>query len=248
MSRRPSTASHRPGSRVPSDSCLQLFASVPSRRCRSRSRPRPPSQAPLRSPTRRHSSAAWTRSRRPSRSRSTRFASGCRGRRPSSRASGRIPLPRQRSASGTAFGSGATDPRSWMEAPRSSSARFDAASRIRPSSRTGCSSKRRVEAESRRCSRRRSAQPKPIEAYRAGRTCHPRLPFADWDACRPVVERLGAVLVAGCRDAAAARQLGFVPTHGVAAALEMARGLAGGDPRIGFLLAPPYFPIRVGDG
>ena len=92
------------------------------------------------------------------------------------------------------------------------------------------------------------ADPRAIEAYRAGRTCHPRLPFADWDACRPVVERLGAVLVAGCRDAAAARQLGFVPTHGVAAALEMARGLAGGNPRIGFLLAPPYFPIRVGDG
>jgi hypothetical protein len=85
-----------------------------------------------------------------------------------------------------------------------------------------------------------------IEAYRAGRTCHPRLPFADWEACRPALDRLGAVLVAGCRDAVAARQLGFVPTHGVAAALEMVRGLAGGSPRIGFLLSPPYFPIRVG--
>ncbi len=85
-----------------------------------------------------------------------------------------------------------------------------------------------------------------IDAYRAGRTCHPRLPFADWDGCRPAIDRLGAVLVAGCRDAAAARQLGFVPTHGVAAALEMAQGLAGGGRRVGILLSPPYFPVRVG--
>ena len=53
------------------------------------------------------------------------------------------------------------------------------------------------------------------------------------------------MLVAGCRDAVAARQLGFVPTHGVPAALEMAHGRAGGQARIGFLLSPPYFPIRV---
>jgi hypothetical protein len=90
------------------------------------------------------------------------------------------------------------------------------------------------------------ADPRAIEAYRTGRTCHPRLPFADWDACRPVIDRLGAVLVAGCRDSVAARQLGFVPTHGVAAALDMARGMAGGEARIGFVLSPPYFPIRVG--
>lgn len=91
-----------------------------------------------------------------------------------------------------------------------------------------------------------AADPRAIEAYRAGRTCHPRLPFADWDACRPMLDRLGAVVVAGCRDAVAARQLGFVPTHGITAALEMARGLAGGTARIGFLLSPPYFPLRVG--
>jgi hypothetical protein len=91
-----------------------------------------------------------------------------------------------------------------------------------------------------------AADPRAIRAYREGRTCHPRLPFADWDACRPALDKLGAVLVAGCRDAVAARQLGFVPTHGVSAALEMARGLAGGSHRIGFLLSPPYFPLRVG--
>jgi hypothetical protein len=91
-----------------------------------------------------------------------------------------------------------------------------------------------------------AADPRAISAYREGGTCHPRLPFADWDACRPALERVGAVLVAGCRDAVAARQLGFVPTHGVSAALDMARGLAGGAHRIGYLLSPPSFPVRVG--
>jgi len=56
------------------------------------------------------------------------------------------------------------------------------------------------------------------------------------------------VLVAGCRDATAARSLGFVPAHGLAAALTMARGWTDRPPRIGFLLSPPYFPLRVGSG
>jgi Lactate racemase N-terminal domain len=85
-----------------------------------------------------------------------------------------------------------------------------------------------------------------IAAYRAGRTCHPLLPFVDWDACGPALNRLGHVLIAGCRDAVAARQLGFVPTHGVGAALSMARGWTDRPPRIGFLISPPYFPLRVG--
>ena len=84
-----------------------------------------------------------------------------------------------------------------------------------------------------------------VEAYRAGRSCHPLLPFVDWDACRPALGRLGHVIIAGCRDHSAARQLGFVPTHGAGAALTMARGWTERPPRIGFLLAPPYFPIRV---
>lgn len=87
-----------------------------------------------------------------------------------------------------------------------------------------------------------------VAAYREGRSCHPRLPFADWAACQPALARAGEVLVAGCRDAHAARALGFVPAHGVNAALEMARGRAGRPPRIGFLLAPPYFPLRVRAG
>ncbi len=85
-----------------------------------------------------------------------------------------------------------------------------------------------------------------LKAYRDGRACHPLLPFVDWEACRPVLRRLGAVLVAGCRDAVAARQLGFIPVHGIGAALGMAHGRAGRTPRIGFLLSPPYFPLRVG--
>jgi hypothetical protein len=84
-----------------------------------------------------------------------------------------------------------------------------------------------------------------LEAYRAGRSCHPLLPFAEWAACQPAIERLGAVLIAGCRDSAAARQLGFVPTHGIGPALAMAHGRASREPRIGFLLSPPYFPLRV---
>jgi hypothetical protein len=93
--------------------------------------------------------------------------------------------------------------------------------------------------------RHAAADPRALESYRAGRTCHPLLPYADWAACEPAIARLGAVLVAGCRDATAARLLGFVPTHGLGAALAMAHGRAGRAPRIGFLLSPPYFPLRV---
>jgi hypothetical protein len=90
-----------------------------------------------------------------------------------------------------------------------------------------------------------AADPRAIDAYRTGRSCHPLLPFVDWDGCRPAVGRLGHVLIAGCRDHAAARQLGFVPTHGIGAALTMVRGWSDRPPRVGFLLSPPYFPLRV---
>jgi hypothetical protein len=53
--------------------------------------------------------------------------------------------------------------------------------------------------------------------------------------------------VAGWRDHAAARLLGFVPVHSVGAALEMARGRANGGGRVGALVAAPYFPLRVID-
>jgi hypothetical protein len=92
------------------------------------------------------------------------------------------------------------------------------------------------------------ADERAIEAYRAGRSCHPLLPFADWAGCAPALGRIGSVIVAGCRDADAARQLGFVPARGLGPALEMAHGRAGGEARIGYLLSPPYFPIRVSPG
>ncbi len=84
-----------------------------------------------------------------------------------------------------------------------------------------------------------------IDRYRGGRACHPRLPFADWAAIKPQAERLGAVVIGGCRDASAARQLGFVPSQSVGTAIDMALGRSDGAARIGFLLSPPYFPIRV---
>jgi hypothetical protein len=92
-----------------------------------------------------------------------------------------------------------------------------------------------------------STDARALEEYRAGRTVHPLLPFRDWESCRPALERLGAVYVAGARDAATVRQLGFVPIGGIGAAIQMARGHRGHDARIGFLLAPPYFPLAVRD-
>jgi hypothetical protein len=80
-----------------------------------------------------------------------------------------------------------------------------------------------------------------IADYRAGRSVHPLQPFVEWSACDATASRAGAVLVAGCRDAQAARQLGLVPVGGLGAALAMARG--SGAERIGFLLSPPYFPL-----
>lgn len=84
--------------------------------------------------------------------------------------------------------------------------------------------------------------PRALEAYRRGRSVHPLEPYLTWSACQASISRLGSVLIAGCRDAQSARQLGFVPVHSVGAALTMARGR--GAQRIGFLLSPPYFPLR----
>ncbi len=83
--------------------------------------------------------------------------------------------------------------------------------------------------------------------YRAGRAAHPRQPFADWEACLPALDRAGRVIAAGCRDATAARAVGFVPSHNAATALEMAAGVAKAGARTGVLLAPPYAPLVVGD-
>jgi Lactate racemase N-terminal domain len=85
-----------------------------------------------------------------------------------------------------------------------------------------------------------------LSSYRAGKACHPLLPYADWAGCAPVLSHAGRVIVAGSRDAIAARALGFVPSHSIASALEMAHGVAGGRARVGVLLAPPYAPLLVG--
>ena len=55
------------------------------------------------------------------------------------------------------------------------------------------------------------------------------------------------MLVAGCRDATAARQLGFVPVHSLTAAMEMGHARAGEHASLGLLLSPPYFPLVVGN-
>jgi Lactate racemase N-terminal domain len=91
-----------------------------------------------------------------------------------------------------------------------------------------------------------ATDPRALRAYRAGHACHPLLPYADWAGCQPALSRLGRVIVAGSRDATAARALGFVPSHSVASALDMAHGVAGGRARVGVLLAPPYAPLLVG--
>jgi hypothetical protein len=85
--------------------------------------------------------------------------------------------------------------------------------------------------------------PAALADYRAGRTCHPLQPFVEWSACDAAAHRLGAVLVAGCRDAQTARQLGLVPVHALGAALEMAHGR--GARTIGYVVAPPFFPLAV---
>ncbi len=83
-----------------------------------------------------------------------------------------------------------------------------------------------------------------LESYRAGRASHPLQPFTEWRACAATTEGLGAVLIAGCRDAQTARQLGFVGVQSLGTAVEMAKGR--GAERIAYLLTPPYFPIVVG--
>jgi hypothetical protein len=87
------------------------------------------------------------------------------------------------------------------------------------------------------------ADERAIAAYRAGSAVHPLRPFVEREACNATAARLESVIVAGCRDAQAARQLGLIPAHGLGAALTMARGV--GAERIGFLLSPPYFPLLV---
>ncbi len=145
---------------------------------------------------------------------------------------------------------GASPRPSSKAAPRFCSTASTAASRIRRNSRTGRSSTPPGAGSIRRSSPRRSRPRRPTltrsTRYRAGRACHPLLPYADWSVVRQQTDRLGTVIVGGCRDAAGARHFGFVPARSAGTALSLALGLSEGRARIGFLLAPPYCPLRVG--
>ena len=191
------------GSRAPSDSLPGAAAHAHARVAAARAhRLGGVRRARRRSRTPRRSSAASRPSRRRSTSRSTRSASASRGRRPllprerpnALAAADARPRLRASALAGRLPGAGRRhrDPRRAAPPP------------LRPSDPAAVprrSSRRRARAATRPTSPRRSAppatDPRAIEAYRSGRTCHPRLPFADWDACRPALDRLGAVLVAG---------------------------------------------------
>ena len=143
-------------------------------------------------------------------------------------------------------GCGETHRRSQPEAPRSSCIRFSGGSRDptqTPYRALFFDPRPAGDAATLHAAERAAARDeRTLAEYRAGRASHPLQPFAEWRACEAVAERLGAVLIAGCRDAQAARQLGFVGVHGLGAAVEMAHGR--GAERIGYLLSPPYFPLR----
>ena len=91
---------------------------------------------------------------------------------------------------------------------------------------------------------RRSPQAIPARSPPTAKATHPIRcsPTSTGRRVPPRSSAAGRVLVGGCRDAGAARALGLVPTHSIPAALEMARGVAGGSHRAGVLLAPPYAP------
>jgi hypothetical protein len=90
-----------------------------------------------------------------------------------------------------------------------------------------------------------AADPVAVAAYREGRSCHPLLPFAEWAACVPARRRLGTILVAGCRDATAARLLGFVPVKNLPTALSWVREAGGPDVRLACMPTPPFFPLEL---
>ena len=186
----------------------------------------------------------------PSRSRSTRSSSACRGRASSSRASRSTPSRRPRSRSESPYGSAATPSPSAPAGRSCSCIRFGARShraRRRPTRR--CSARCAMPTTTRRSPRSRRRRRRTGAPSTRTATGPPAIPcsrIADWASCRPALSQLGRVIVAGCRDATAARTLGFVPSHGIGSALEMAHGVAGGRGRVGILLAPPYPALVVG--
>ena len=121
---------------------------------------------------------------------------------------------------------------------------YRAASRARRRRPTGRSSPTRARARDRDALRDAERAASPIERGDRRLPRGARLPSA---AAVPRVERvrrdahrLGSVLSRAAATRPSARQLGFVPVHGLGAALAMARGAARSGSA---LLSPPYFPL-----
>ena len=98
----------------------------------------------------------------------------------------------------------------------------------RRSSRTARSSTRPAAGSIRRPIDEAEEPPRPtrvrLDAIAAGRACHPLSPFADWAAIQQQTERLGAVIVGGCRDAAARASSASSPHRAPAQRMELALG------------------------
>ena len=96
-----------------------------------------------------------------------------------------------------------------------------------------------------RCGAERGADSRVPRRLSRRPLLHPLLPFAEWSACQPAIGRLGAVLDSGLPGLrrGAADGLRADPRHRPGArdgARPSRRPL-----RIGYLLSPPYFPLRV---
>ena len=194
--------------------------------------------------SRRGAAARRSSSARPrSTGRSTRSASASRGRRRTCRASGRTRCSPRTSASDWRCGCGGRavpvaagrhrDPRPPLP-PALRTPDAAAVPRVlRGDARNGPDPEAIAAAE-----RRPRADTRALDAYRAGHGCHPLLPFADWAGCRRS-RPPRRVLVAGVprlRRRAPAR---LRPHPRGRRCAGDGTGVAGGPPRIGFLLAPP---------
>ena len=89
---------------------------------------------------------------------------------------------------------------------------------------------------------RRGAATRALDAYRAGRACHPLLPFADWAGCQPALSQLGAssspAAATRCRTGARIRAEPLDLERARHGAWRRGRG-ARRDRRAPILLAPP---------
>ena len=103
----------------------------------------------------------------------------------------------------------------------------------------------RTRTSSAQAEREAAADERAIAAYRAGRTCHPLLPFADWAALRAGARprRRGDRRRLPRRRRRAPARLRPDARHR-RGARDGARPRTAADARIGYLLSPPYFPLE----